>query len=120
MSHVVQIETQVRDLAAVRAACRRLGLPQPERGTVTFFDGTATGWAVRLPGWQYPVVLDPESGRIHFDDYNGRWGDRRRLDAFLQAYAVEKTRREARRRGYRVTERALPDGSIQLRIEVGE
>ena len=120
MSHIVQIQTQVRDLAAVRAACRRLGLEPPQRRRVRFFSGSAAGWAVQLPGWQYPVVVDLASGQVHFDNYEGRWGDRQRLDAFLQAYAVEKTKREARRRGYRVTERPLADGSIQLRIQVGE
>jgi len=109
----------VRDLAAVRAACRRLSLPEPERTRVRFFRGQAEGWALRLPGWTYPVVLDLATGRVRFDDYGGRWGDRRQLHRFLQAYAVEKTKQEARRQGYRVHERPLADGSIQLRIEVG-
>lgn len=29
MSHVVSVTTEVRDAAALRAACQRLGLPQP-------------------------------------------------------------------------------------------
>ena len=29
MSHIVEIKTQVRDAAAVQAACRRLGLSPP-------------------------------------------------------------------------------------------
>ena len=34
MSHIVTIKTEVRDAAAVRAACRRLGLAEPTHGTV--------------------------------------------------------------------------------------
>ena len=30
MSHIVSIKTEVRDVAAIRAACRRLNIDQPE------------------------------------------------------------------------------------------
>jgi len=119
MSHIVEIKTEVRDPAALAAACRRLGLAEPQVETVRFFSGTAQGLAVRLPGWCYPVVFDTATGQVRFDNYEGHWGDRRRLDLLLQAYAVEKTRREATRRGYRIRERALADGSIELRIQTG-
>jgi len=119
MSHIVEIETEVRDLAAVRAACRRLGLEQPQRRRVRFYSGEAEGWAIELPGWLWPVLVQPESGKLRFDNYGGRWGDRKELDRFLQAYAVEKARLAARRKGYRVSEQPLADGSIKLRIHVG-
>ena len=38
------------------------------------------------------------------------------LDRFLQAYAVEKARIEARKKGHAVTEQSLADGSIKLTI----
>jgi hypothetical protein len=47
------------------------------------------------------------------------WGDRVRLDNFLQMYAVEKTRIEARRRGHQITEQVLEDGSIKMQIGEG-
>jgi hypothetical protein len=119
LSHIVTIETRVRDAAAVRAACDRLSLPAPEQKTVTLFSGTATGLAVQLPGWQYSVVCDTASGQLRFDNYEGRWGDRSELDRFLQTYAIEMARLEARRNGHTVTERPLEDGSIQLTIQVG-
>ena len=49
MSHIVEIKTQVKDVAAVQAACRRLKLPQPEPRTVTLFSAKVTGLAVELP-----------------------------------------------------------------------
>jgi hypothetical protein len=119
MSHTVQIQTQVRDAVAVEAACRRLGLPQPEHGTFELFSGSATGLAVRLSGWHYPVVCDLTSGQARYDNYNGRWGEQRQLDNFMQAYAVEKARIEARKKGHSVVEQPLPNGSIKLVIHVG-
>jgi hypothetical protein len=38
------------------------------------------------------------------------------LDRFLQAYAAEKTKLEARKQGYTVTEQQLADGSLKLHI----
>lgn len=118
MSHIVQIKTQVRDAAAIEAACRRLGLKMPLRRTAKLFSGEASGLTVELPGWQYPVVIDTGSGRISYDNFGGRWGEQRQLDAFMQSYAVEKARIEARKRGHSVTEQKLPDGSVKLTIEL--
>ena len=118
MSHIVTIKTEVRDAAAIRAACRRLNLDQPEQGVFKLFNGEATGLAVRLPGWAYPVVCDTVSGQAQFDNFEGRWGDQKHLDRFLQAYDVEKAKLEARRLGHGVTEHALNDGSIKLTVQV--
>jgi len=119
VSHIVQIQTEVRDSQAVAAACRRLGLPEPVHGTARLFEGEAAGLLVRLPCWLYPVVLDTADGRVRFDNYGGQWGDPAHLDRFMQAYAVEKARIEAAKRGHSVTERALADGSVRLTITVG-
>jgi hypothetical protein len=120
MSHIVTVRTEVRDQAAVEAACRRLSLPPPVLGEFETYSQRLAGLGVQLPGWRYPVVCDLERGVVVFDDYGGRWGDRRELDGFLQAYAVERTTLEARRKGYSVAEEALADGSIRLQILVGE
>ena len=120
MSHVVQIQTQVRDVAAARAGCRRLGLPEPVNETVKLFSQTVTGLAVRLRDWRYPVVFDTATGESRYDNYNGKWGKQERLDQFLQAYAVERAKIEARRNGYSVSEQPLEDGSIKLTIGAGD
>lgn len=118
MSHIVHIQTQVRDPVAVQAACRRLQLPPPIQQTVRLFGGEVTGLAVQLPEWRYPVVCDTTSGQIQFDNYGGHWGDQAKLDKFLQAYAAEKSKIEARKRGHSVTEQTLADGSIKLTIHL--
>ena len=118
MSHIAQIQTQIKDAAAVRTACQRLGLPQPVHGKTKLFSGEVEGLAVQLPDWLYPVVCDTASGQVKFDNFGGRWGDRERLDKLLQAYACEKAKIEARKRGHQCTEQTLADGSIKLTIQV--
>ena len=118
MSHLVTIKSEVRDATAVRAACQRLGLAEPVQGTTKLFSGEVTSLTVQLPEWQYPVVAELASGQLQFDNFNGRWGDPKHLDRFLQAYAVEKARLEARKKGCLCTEQTLADGSIKLTIQV--
>ena len=119
MSHIVMIKTQIRDPAALVAACRRLGLPEPVQSRATLFAAEAEGLVVRLPGWRYPAVVDTVSGSVRYDNYGGAWGEQAQLDRMLQAYAVEKARIEARKAGHTVTEQSLPDGSIKLTVMVG-
>lgn len=118
MSHVVTIECEIRDPAALAAACRRLGLAEPVRGKATLFVTEATGWIVNLPGWRYPVVVDTDARQLHYDTYEGRWGEQTQLDRLMQAYAVEKLKLESRRAGHVITEQPLPDGSVRLTIQV--
>jgi hypothetical protein len=118
LSHIVQIQTQLRDEEAIAAACRRLNLASPVRGTFELFSNQVSGVAVKLPDWCYPVVCDLTSGQVQYDNFAGHWGDIKELNRFLQAYAVEKARLEARKRGHSVTEQALTDGSIKLSIQL--
>lgn len=120
MSHIVTIQTEVRDLAAIQAACKRLKLPPPKEGTFQLFSGSATGIAVELPGWRYPVVCQPDKGQLEYDNFGGRWGKEEEMHAFLQGYACERTKIEARKQGHSVTEQSLADGSVKLSIQVGE
>jgi hypothetical protein len=119
MSHIVSIKTRLTDAAALCAACRRLGLSEPVAGSARLFSAEATGLLVKLPGWQFPAVVDTASGEVKFDNYNGAWGKPEELDKLLQGYAVEKARIEARRMGHSLTEQKLDNGSIKLTIQVG-
>ncbi len=119
MSHVVTIATEVRDLEVLELSCDRLRISHPVFGKVRLFSAEHTGHAVQLAGWRYPVVFDLPQGRVYYDNYEGRWGSMTRFDEVRQAYAVEKTRIEARRAGHSVTEQALADGSVRLTVHVG-
>jgi hypothetical protein len=118
MSHIVRIQTEVRDAAAVADACTRLGLAPPEQGTFQLYSGGATGLAVRLPGWRYPLVCRADVGELAYDNFQGAWGDAAQLNRFLQAYALEKARLEASRQGHSITEQPLANGSVKLTIHV--
>jgi hypothetical protein len=119
LSHIVTIKTEVRDHTAVAAACRRLASSEPIHGTAQLFSGQATGLLVQLPGWLYPAVIDTASGQIRYDNYEGCWGDEKQLHRFLQAYVVERSRIEARKKSYLTSEQSLADGSIMVDIELG-
>lgn len=118
MSHIVEIHAEIRDPTAVAAACQRLNLPAPVEGTTHLYSGPVTGLAIQLRGWKYPVVCDLSTGRLQYDNFQGRWGSDQELHRLQQAYAVEKTRLEARRQGHTLTEQPLEDGSIRLTIQV--
>jgi hypothetical protein len=119
MSHIVTIQTRLHDPAAITAACQRLNLPAPVQGSTRLYSGEATGLLVQLPGWRYHVVIDTPTGSAHFDNYGGQWGDQKQLDRFLQLYAVERAKLEARKKGYQISEQTLTDGSIKLQIREG-
>lgn len=119
MSHIVEIQTEIRDVHALRAACQRLHLSEPVAGTHELFASqTAAGLAVQLPGWRYLLVCDPASGQLRFDNFGGRWGNSQELEKLLQAYAAEKTLLEMRRQGHSVSEQRLADGSIKLTVQL--
>ncbi len=120
MSHVVTIETKIRDIEALIAASQRMKLPPPRLEEVQLFSSQATGHAVRLRDWRYPVVCNTQTGQIAYDNYQGRWGRQEELDRLLQSYAVEKTKIEARKQGHSVQEQALQDGSVKLTLTLGE
>lgn len=119
MSNIVHIQTEVRDPLAISSACARLSLPQPVEGEHQLFTNRVKGLAVQLPRWQFPIVCQTDTGRVQYDNFEGRWGEPAQLDRFLQGYAVEKAKIEARRQGYDVAEQSLADGSIRLTIQVG-
>ena len=119
MSHIVQIETEVRSEVAVQAACKRLHLLPAKRGTFELYNSTETGLGIELPKWRYTVVANTDTGQLRFDNYGGRWGDQEYLDQFLQRYAVEAATIAARKEGHSVNESKLEDGSIKLTVSVG-
>ena len=119
MSHIVQITTEIKNEAAVQAACGRLHLPAATHGRFELYNSTETGLGIELPKWRYPVVANLETGNLRFDNYGGRWGDQEYLDQFLQRYTVEAATIAARKEGHSVTEQSLEDGSIKLTVTVG-
>lgn len=117
MSHTVTVKTQIKDADVIDRVCKKLGLPTPEKASGRLYDGKQTnGLKVKLRGWRYPVDIDIESGELNYDNYGGSWGSETELNAFKQGYAVEKAKKEAVAKGYRVSEEQLKDGSVKLTV----
>ena len=123
MSHISKIELEVRDLGILSQACRRLGLTLI-RGQQTFKwygEESQCDHAIRVPGANYEIGVANTNGlyelNCDFYDHNlgkviGKGGG-----LLKQAYAVEKTKVEARRKGYSIVERQTEAG-IRLHVRL--
>jgi hypothetical protein len=138
VSHIVTIKTEIRDLAAVRAVCKRFkwefregqtryqwfgtymgDAPLPEGVTVADL-GTCTH-AIHVPGCRYEIgiVAKPGGYDLRWDYWetaikNAMGGPE--AHRFQQAYAIEKAKIEARKQGHSVTEQPQKNGTIRLII----
>ena len=122
MSHFTEIKTQIRDITALREACRELDLQLLENTAARGFAGqTRKGeYIIKLAG-PYDIALDNQPDGTyalttdwwagHVEKEVGK--DYGRL---LQLYGVHKARQEARRKGYTVKRQTLADGAIKLTI----
>jgi len=117
MSHTLNIKTEIRDPAALQAACSRLNIPS-EEGEFQLFNTREKGIAVYLEGWMYPAVIKAD-GTIAMDTYGGMWGNEQKLHELTAYYGLEKAKLEARRKGYSVYEtKNAQSQRLELRIRV--
>lgn len=81
MSHTIK-NSQIRlEAAAVIKAAKHLGY-FVSQGTQRMFDGAKhTGVIVKLPGWDYPLVVESD-GTMVYDNYKGNWGSTAELEKF--------------------------------------
>jgi hypothetical protein len=118
MSHIASIDIELKDIEALKEACKRLNIKFENVENYKFYDGTRkSGLAIHLPNSKYPMVLD-NNGKAYFDNYNGRWGDLAELDKVKDHYGLELTKRQAKVKGYTFYERKTQDGKIQLVVNV--
>jgi len=122
MSHFTTIETQVRDIPALREACRELGLSVLENNLARgYSSNTLRGdYVIRLKG-PYDVALNrqPDGSYGLTTDWWGGHVERELGTGFgklLQLYGVYRAQQEARRKGYTTRRQQLGDGSIKLTI----
>lgn len=123
MSHFTSVQTQVRDIAALRDACAELGLEVIENGRARGYNTNDVPgeYVLRLKGpYDIAVNRQPDGTFALTTDW---WDGHVEKEAgagfgrLLQLYAVHKATREARRKGYIVQRRSQQDGSIKLCIE---
>ncbi len=118
MSHIVTIQTQVRDPAAIRLACARLQLPERCMAPFVCFRTKPPAGKCGSPSGGTRSSARPTLAACGTTTSKAG-GEIPALGAFLQRYAVEKTRLESRLRGHTVLERPLADGSIHLTVQLG-
>jgi len=125
MSHFTTIQTEVRDLEALRDACTEMGLQLLKDDHCRGFAGILrkTDHVIKLKG-PYDIAVDSvEGGRYGFsaDWWEGHVAKEvgPAYGRLLQSYGVHKTLRTARTRGLRATRRIESDGSVLLTLEGG-
>jgi hypothetical protein len=123
MSHISKIELQVKDLSILGAACAKLGLEliRSKKSFKWYGKEASCDHAIKVPDAEYEIGVIDRDGlyelNCDFYDQNlerviGKNGGR-----LKQAYAVEKTMIEARRKGYSVLERKTDNG-IRLHVRM--
>ena len=122
MSHFATVETQIRDIAALRAACAEMGFTLNENAEARGYGSNKThgDFVIRLKGpYDIAVNRQPDGGFGLTTDW---WGGHVEKEAgkdygrLLQLYAVHKAQIAARRKGLTFRRSALADGSVKLVI----
>jgi hypothetical protein len=122
MSHFTTINTQIKDIEALRSACQELGLSLLQNSHARGYSSNQTkgDFVIRLKG-PYDIALNQQpdhSYGLTSDLWNGHVEQEvgKGYGRLLQLYAVHKATREARRKGHLVTRSTKTDGSIKLVI----
>lgn len=122
MSHFATIQTEIRDIQSLRAACHELGVLLIDNADARGYgDNRRHGdHVIRLKG-PYDVAVNREdTGKYGLTtDWWGGHVEREvgtNYGRLLQLYGVHKTVLEARRHGFSVHRQQQKDGTIKLSI----
>jgi len=122
MSHFATIQTQIRDIGALHAACDELGVELVHNTNARGYGGnTHKGdFVIKLKG-PYDIALnrgDDGSYGLACDWWDGHVEKEvgANYGRLLQLYGVHKARIEAQKKGYTVRRQTLGDGAIKLVI----
>ena len=133
MSHISKIEVAITDLEALKKACHRLGFEFMEGATtykwygrvvdpekyplpegMTLDDLGKCHHAIRVPEADYEIGVVRINGNylLLLDYWDSKLKNRvgENGGRLKQAYAIERTLREARRRNFRITESRTEHG----------
>lgn len=115
MSHMVKAPVEIKNERCLLAAITALGFENLGRKTHKLFSSqTAEGIGVKLPGWNYPAVINPERGEVHYDNYGESWGKQIEMDKLFQRYTFEVANEQAVANGYMVEQTVLPNGDMEV------
>jgi hypothetical protein len=120
VSHFTTIKTQIKDIEALRGACKEMGLTVLEQSEARGYASNkiAGDYVIQLKG-PYDVALQRQSDGaygITSDLWQGHVESEvgKGYGKLLQLYAVHKATMEARKKGLGVLRRQKQDGSIKL------
>ena len=122
MSHFTTIETQIRDIAALKAACQELGQALTDNAVARGYGSNSHkgDHVIRLKGPYDIAVNRQQDGNygLTCDWWDGHVEKEvgTNYGRLLQLYGVHKARIEAQRKGYTVRRQTLADGAIKLTI----
>lgn len=122
MSHFATIQTQIRDMKALREACREMDLDVIENAEARGYNSNRHKgeYVIRLKGPYDIAVNRQQDGTLGLicDWWGGHVEKEvgKNYGRLLQLYGVYKAQAEARRKGYTTRRQALKDGSIKLVI----
>ncbi len=119
MSHYTTIQTQIKNVDALKAACAELNLPMEANALARGYAQPLKGeHVIRLKG-PYDIAVNPQPDGTHSlttDWWNGHV-EREVGNGFgklLQLYGVHQATLTARRRGYLVQRKPQANGAIKL------
>lgn len=110
-SHTATVKIDLSDAAALQRAVEVIGGQWIGAGTHQLFSSRHTGNAFKLPGWNYPCVVDAATGEVHYDNYGGAWGDVAQLEKLKAEYSAAVVEQRANVQGWQ-TERTGDGGVI--------
>jgi len=125
MSHISKIELEIKDIDTLRKACSRLGLEFMKEQKVFKWYGSRgeCDHAIKVPNATYEIGVKKSQHGNGYElvcDYYDKGIEKaigKQGGLLKQAYAVEKTKAEARRKGYTVIEKNVDTG-IRLHLRV--
>ena len=127
MSHFTTIQTQIRDIDALRDACTELNFGFANNANCRGYAGMSriAPHVIQLKG-PYDIAVEPSQENDGSYGLTTDWWDghvAREVGTgygrLLQSYGIHKTMREARTRGLRVSRKQEQDGSVLLTLEGG-
>lgn len=122
MSHFTDVDIEIRDIEALKAACAELGLPVAGNTTARGYgENLHRGeFVIRLKGPYDIAVNRAEDGRwtLTADLWAGHVEKEvgPKFGRLRQMYGVHRTLREAQRLGLKARRSLLQDGTIRLAL----
>ena len=124
MSHLATIELAVNDLGTLDRACQRMGLKlvQGQKSYKWYYGSKDCDHIISVPGANYEIGIHHKDGKYELETDFWDEGIKSAIGengGFLkQRYAVERTKAEAVRKGYRVIEKKMENNQIRLHVRM--